>query len=117
MVSYGTNPSDFTHTAYISMGMFLTFVICGQLSGGQGNMIITIALLFTRGSNVTMLNSIAYIVTQFAGALVGGVIGTCYHIQPMGPSIVMGTLTPSTAIPPKHSGDNYWDRSCLSSSI
>jgi glycerol uptake facilitator-like aquaporin len=55
--------------------MFYAFVIGGQTSGGQGNPIITIALIFTKGSNVTILNSIIYIVSQFMGAIVGGAIG------------------------------------------
>jgi glycerol uptake facilitator-like aquaporin len=54
--------------------MFFAFVISGQLSGGQGNPIITIALIFTKGSNVTILNSIIYIVFQFVGAFLGGAI-------------------------------------------
>jgi glycerol uptake facilitator-like aquaporin len=69
-----------TYAAYSSLIMFLTFVISGQLSGGQGNPIITIALLFMKGSNVTLLNSIIYIVTQFVGAIVGGAIGIIYFI-------------------------------------
>jgi glycerol uptake facilitator-like aquaporin len=55
--------------------MFYAFIIGGQITGGQGNPIITIALIFTRGSNVTTLNSLVYFVSQFAGAIVGGAFG------------------------------------------
>lgn len=58
-----------------AMIMFLTFVISGQLSGGQGNPIISLALLFTKGTNVTMLNFPIYFFTQFVGAIAGGAIG------------------------------------------
>jgi glycerol uptake facilitator-like aquaporin len=58
--------------------MFYAFVIGGQISGGQGNPIITIALIFTRGSNVTILNSLVYFISQCVGAIAGGAIGKIY---------------------------------------
>ena len=76
MTTYGPNQTvNNTQCAFISLAMFYAFVISGQLSGGQGNPIITIALVFTKGSNVTVLNSIIYIVTQFVGSIVGGALG------------------------------------------
>jgi glycerol uptake facilitator-like aquaporin len=78
MVSYGpatSSASSYTQCAYISLVMFWTFVISGQLSGGQGNPIFTLALILTNGSNVTLLNSIVYILAQFSGAITGGALG------------------------------------------
>ncbi len=81
LFAYGIMLSDrsTTYLAYSSLIMFLTFVISGQMSGGQGNPIITIALLFMKGSNVTPLNAMVYIVTQFVGAIAGGAIGIIYY--------------------------------------
>lgn len=76
MASYPQNgqyPS--MQVAYMSLLMFLGFVVCGQLSGGHGNPIFTVALLMTKGTGVTILNCIVYVLTQFAGAIAGGAIG------------------------------------------
>jgi len=72
MVSYN---GHIPNVAYISLAMFMAFVISGQLSGGQGNPIITLALLFTKGSNVNLRNCLIYISSQFVGAITAGAIG------------------------------------------
>ena len=84
MVSYGSGKEALAGSplqcAYISVAMFYVFVFCGQVSGGHGNPIISIALLFTKGSNVTPLNLIIYILAQYIGAIVGAAVGKLYFI-------------------------------------
>ena len=78
MVSYGTPKypnTEYAQCAFVAMSLFFAFVVSGQVSGGQANPIITLSLLFTRGSNVTILNSIIYIVSQFIGSIVAGAVG------------------------------------------
>lgn len=77
MVSY---VGKFPNVAYISLAMFMAFVVSGQLSGGQGNPIVTLALLFTKGSNVNLKNCLVYICSQFVGAITAGAIGTLIFI-------------------------------------
>lgn len=78
MVSYGSYPhAEYTQIAFISLSMFFAFVVSGQVSGGQANPIITLALVFMKGSNVTILTQFIYYVFQFAGAIVAGAVGTC----------------------------------------
>lgn len=72
--------SPFIQSGFIALAMFYAFIISGQLSGGQGNPIITIALIFTRGSNVTILNMFIYVIMQFAGSIVGGAIGKSIYL-------------------------------------
>lgn len=86
MVSY--NPAfpagNSSQCAFISLAMFFAFVISGQLSGGHGNPIITIALIFTKGSNINGFKLIIYIVAQYIGAIVGAAIGMKFIISAYG---------------------------------
>lgn len=50
-------------------------------------MLITYALLFMKGSNVTYKNFSVYIVSQFAGAITAGAIGNSTFMQRLGQSI------------------------------
>lgn len=79
-----TPTAQFSQCTYVALAMFFTFVICGQLSGGHGNPIITLALLFNKGSNMNFLKCLIYIVSQYAGCFVGGAVGKFIIIQLMG---------------------------------
>lgn len=97
MVSYG-NPTvpatQYAQAGFAGVAMFFAFVVSGQVSGGQANPVITISLMFTRGSNVTVLNSIIYIVSQFIGSIVAGAVGNNILMQ-LTEQLIIPTLTPT----------------------
>lgn len=116
MVSYGSYPhSSYTQIAFISLSMFFAFVVSGQTSGGQANPIITLALVFTKGSNVTILNSLIYILFQFVGSIVAGAVGTSWITQPTGQKTT-ATRSRTMIITPYLSAARSWGHSCSSSS-
>ena len=81
MVTYGPlGEQNYTQCAFISLAMFYAFIVAGQVSGGHGNPIITIALIFTRGAYITWFKAIIYTISQFAGAIAGGAIGKLFFI-------------------------------------
>ena len=97
MVSYGNAKvpaTQYAQAGFAGVAMFFAFVVSGQVSGGQANPVITISLMFTRGSNVTVLNSIIYIVSQFIGSIVAGAVGNDVLMQPM-EQLIIPTLTPT----------------------
>ena len=65
---------NFAHSAFVSLSLFLVMCLSGQLTGGHANPIVTLALLINRGSRITPLIAIAYIVSQFLGSFAGGAV-------------------------------------------
>lgn len=78
MDSYPKTESNFelySQCSYIALSMFFTFVLFGQLSGGQGNPIITIALFFNKGSGMNIFKFLICVIAQYVGSLAGGAVG------------------------------------------
>ena len=72
---------NIAHSGFISLAMFLVFCLCGQLTGGHANPIITLSLMFTRGTKIGLIEGVVYIVSQFAGSIAGGAVGIVHFIQ------------------------------------
>lgn len=66
------------------MSLFLVMCLCGQLTGGHANPIVTFGLLITKGGKVTLINAIVYIGSQFAGSFAGAAIGSFYNYTAYG---------------------------------
>jgi glycerol uptake facilitator-like aquaporin len=62
------------HSFFISCCLFLILCYSGQLTGGHCNPAVTLALLITKGNKITPLVFVVYALSQFAGALLGGLI-------------------------------------------
>ena len=63
------------HSAFESLALFLVMSFAGQLTGGHCNPAITVSLLISKGNKITPIITVVYIISQFAGAFVGGGIG------------------------------------------
>ena len=62
------------HSFFISCCLFLILCYSGQLTGGHCNPAVTLSLLITKGNKITPLVFVVYALSQFAGALLGGLI-------------------------------------------
>lgn len=63
-----------THSIFISFALFLVLCFSGQLTGGHCNPAVTLSLLISKGNKITWPVALAYVVSQFLGAITGGAI-------------------------------------------
>jgi len=62
------------HSIFQSCALFLSLCFAGQLTGGHCNPAVTISLLISRGNRITFIVAFNYILSQFIGAIIGGVL-------------------------------------------
>jgi glycerol uptake facilitator-like aquaporin len=63
-----------THSVFNSLALFLVLCFSGQLTGGHCNPAVTLALLISKGNRIRIPVALAYIFSQFLGAIAGGAI-------------------------------------------
>ena len=66
---------NFAHSGSISLIMFFVLCLCGQITGAHANPIITLALMFTKGTKINLIYGAIYIVSQFLGSFAGAATG------------------------------------------
>ena len=62
------------HSVFVSCALFLGLCFSGQLTGGHCNPAVTMTLLITKGNKITAKIAAIYIVSQYIGAFLGGLI-------------------------------------------
>lgn len=62
------------HSVFVSCSLFLSLCFSGQLTGGHCNPAVTVTLLISKGNKITIKIALVYIVSQYIGALLGGLI-------------------------------------------
>jgi glycerol uptake facilitator-like aquaporin len=63
---------NLNHSIYQSSALFLALCFSGQLTGAHCNPAVTLALWICQGSRLKLSSALLYFVSQFAGALIGG---------------------------------------------
>lgn len=61
-----------THSIFESMTLFVCLCFVGQLTDAHCNPAVTLSLLVCKGKNVSYLMAVIYIISQYLGAIVGG---------------------------------------------
>jgi hypothetical protein len=70
------NPApNHMHTFFSSMSMLLVLCFSGQLTGCHVNPAVTISIFLSKGMKFHIPAFIAYITSQFAGGMIGILIG------------------------------------------
>lgn len=62
------------HSIFQSCALFLSLCFAGQLTGGHCNPAVTLSLLISRGNRITATVALIYIISQFSGSMIGGIL-------------------------------------------